>query len=173
MIWRLISPTLAILLVACSTKWTEPPPRVPNPRAPILVCLDLPAEHMPAAIQAVMLWDRALHSWRPVEAHFQLDLDCQVWVHETTRANPESPNALAWASDVGGHEISMLKGHYEQDVAGILLHELGHALGAQHVVGELMTPNWVPGAFRCPDVTTVAQVAAWNHTRLDKLSWCY
>lgn len=74
---------------------------------------------------------------------------------------------------VGGREISLVKGRYEQDVTGILLHEIGHALGAQHVPGTLMNPRWTPGEFTCPDATTVAQVAAWNKVDLGLLQWCW
>lgn len=80
---------------------------------------------------------------------------------------------LAETSMVGGFEIRMRKGWYEQDIPGILMHEMGHAFGAQHVDGTLMNPTWAPHRFVCPDKTTVAQVAAWWQINLDTLSYCY
>ncbi len=168
---------LALTLISCAgVQWTQPTFVVPEQEAGhVYVCVDLPKEQWPGADEAVRQWDHALHQWKHVEAvnggKPWLDT-CTLWVHEVTTVSPQDEHALAWASVLGGFEISMRKGWYEQDVTGILMHEMGHAFGAQHVAGTLMNPKWFPHGFICPDATTVAQVAAWNQVNLDSLSYC-
>jgi len=162
--------------------WIVPPLLIPEQeQGHIYVCLDLPEESLPGAHVAVTQWDHALHQWRHVEAvdHGRPWLDtCSLWVHEADNAPIDNdginvPKPLAWTSVLGGTEISMRKGWYEQDVSGILMHEMGHAFGAQHVPGTLMNARWSPHAFVCPDKTTVAQVAAWWQLNMDGLAYCY
>ncbi len=176
---RFVAVLFAFTMVvsACGPYWTKP---VQNGTlgmpGRISVCLDLPSEQLPAAHKAVKLWDDALTQWVHVAAlagGSDNKSVCSIYVHTTTHPDPSDARALAWASFVGGRDISMRVGYYEQDVTGILLHELGHALGAQHQYGALMDPHWAPGKYVCPDKTTVLQVAAWNHVDIDLLKWCY
>lgn len=160
-------------------QWARPNLDVPDiEQGKIYVCLDLPKEQLPAAHEAVTQWDRALHQWKHVIAidnQNPVDADCKMWVHETSDApedDASNHHPMAWTSTLGGFEITLRKGWYEQDTTGILMHEMGHAFGAQHVPGTLMNPTWVPHMFVCPDVTTVAQVAAWNQINLEGLSYC-
>jgi hypothetical protein len=169
------------LTPACvGPQWSKPALEVPaDEQGHIYVCLDLPDAQLPGAHDAVNQWDHALHQWRHVEAvdHGKPWIDvCTLWVHETADAPEDDASnhrPLAWTSHLGGFEISMRKNWYEQDVSGILQHEMGHAFGAQHVAGTLMNPRWYPHTFVCPDKTTVAQVAAWWQINLDGLSYCY
>lgn len=171
----------AALSAGCiGPEWSKPATEVPvEEQGHIYVCLDLPDASLPGAHDAVAQWDRALHQWRHVDAvdHGKPWLDtCTVWVHEGKVGNDDDGRnhvPLAQTSVLGGFEITLKKGWYEQDTSGILQHELGHAFGAQHVFGTLMTPHWVPGAFVCPDRTTVAQVAAWWRIDMGILSYCY
>lgn len=163
------------IFVACSPSWRKPPVSLANlnDSGKAYVCLDLPDSQQKAAVEAVEMWDRAIGNWKhlvPIKSHD--DSFCGFWVHETREDHPKDPTALAWASIIGGREIYMKIGSYEKDTKGILLHELGHALGAQHVKGTLMNAHWSPGAFICPDVTTVSQVAAFHGLNLETLSWC-
>ena len=139
------------------------------------MCLDLPKAHIPAAVRAVELWDKSLGNWKRVHADADYSwtstLGCTVVVHETTRSHPTVDNALAWAR-MGGEVVWMKKGRYEMDVTGILLHELGHIFGADHVPGTLMNAAWEPNTYLCPDRLTVMQVAAWQHADLNLMSWC-
>ena len=172
---RALSLTIVIvlaLLLSCTPTWS--PPRIPANESPskVFVCLDLPAPRVQAAAAAVELWDKSLSQWKHVVAVPGHVEPCTIWVHEVTEAYMDDEKAIAWVSTIGGHEISMRRGRYEHDVTGILLHELGHAFGAQHVPNTLMHPNWYPHAYVCPDATTVAQVAAWNKVNLSMLSWC-
>ena len=163
-----------MLSVACAPAWVHPAVNGSfYPPTKAYVCLDLPTEQLPAARAAVEGWDHALNQWKHLIAVDGKQETCTYWVHEVTEVLEEDKHALAWASSLGGREISMRKGWYEHDVTGILLHELGHAFGAQHVPGTLMNATYWRHGFICPDATTVAQVAAWNKVSLELLCWCY
>lgn len=168
--------TLVLLFTLSCAQWSKPSASPSSEPGTWTVCLNLPEKHEEEAVNAVELWDKALNRWQRIRpAHVvDDDLSCRVFVHETTAPAPEaSPNALAWTSQVGGREVWMKKGRYEHDVTTILLHELGHAFGAQHVPGSLMNPSWSWYNKKCPDATTVAQVAAWNKINLGLMSWCW
>ncbi len=164
-----------ILVSACGPYWTKPVQNGSNGQpGKITVCLDLPKDQLPAAHEAVSAWDDALSQWmRIVPIDGEDNSWCSVYVHTTTKPNSQEALALAWASDIGGREVFMYVNHYEYDVKGILLHELGHAFGAQHVEGTLMAPHWSKNGYQCPDKVTVAQVASWHHVNLELMKWCY
>lgn len=162
-------------VMSCGPYWTKPGVNgTMNSPGTWYVCVDLPEAQLPEAHKAVEMWDGALNQWVHIKS---LDggnhSTCRVWVHQVTEANKSSPGALAWANTIGGNEVSMMQGRYERDITGILLHELGHAFGAQHVGMTLMDPHWSVGAFTCPDRITVVQIAAWNHINIDLFRWCY
>lgn len=163
-----------VIAPACAVNWTRPAQNgtweIPSTA---YVCINLPEERFDEAKEAVDMWDKSLHQWKHFVAVKGVQDPCNYIVLETNEAFAPDVNALAWASSIGGTTVTMRKGRYEQDVKGILLHELGHCLGAQHVPGTLMNAKWVYGEFKCPDATTVAQVAAWNNLSLEILSWCY
>jgi hypothetical protein len=161
----------ALTALACSPLWTEPATTATH-TGTARVCLVLPSERLSEARAAVEAWNHSLERWRNLTA--VTAEPCDYIVRETEEEHWSGyGSALAWASKLGGREISLRRGHYEQDVKGLLLHELGHALGAQHVEGTLMHPQWSRGAFRCPDKVTVVQVAAWNRVNISLLRWCY
>lgn len=55
----------------------------------------------------------------------------------------------------------------------ILLHELGHAIGAMHVNGpSLMNPYYGPDQLPCVDATTATQIAGYQHIPLDTINYC-
>lgn len=145
------------------------------------VCINLPEKQRIAAHQAVEGWDHALHQWKhliavdikPITPDGEEPPHCDTFVHEVVTDQGGSDfHSGAWASQVGGMVIFMRKGYYELDTRGILLHELGHVLGAQHLPGTLMSPTYFKYDFECPDGPTVAQVAAWNQVDLNLLCWC-
>lgn len=140
------------------------------------VCLELPETQLVSAREAVGMWDRSLNLWKrfvPVSGKEILHGTCEYRVVEVIYKNVNDPEAIAWADDIGGSEISMRKGEYERDTTVILMHEMGHALGAQHVEWTLMHPVYDKARMTpCPDVVTVAQVAAWNNVEIELLGWC-
>jgi len=163
----------AFLLLGCGVRW-RPPAQNGSfvPPAQEYVCVDLPREQQAAAAEAVEGWDNALKQWKRLTAIEGRQEPCTYWVHEADRPEDDESRALAWVSMLGGREIFMRRGWYEHDTTAILMHELGHAFGAQHVPGTLMNITYQRRAFACPDATTVAQVAAWNHVSIELLAWC-
>lgn len=60
-----------------------------------------------------------------------------------------------------------------QDVREITTHELGHALGADHVRYDgLMSPNYDEKNYSCIDLPAMSQVAKTNGLYLAKMKWC-
>lgn len=165
----------ALTFVACGPTWRRPPALVDDPSLTWVACLHVPFESRAAAHSAVEKWSLALGKWRRLRAVDVVSDDdrCDLWIHVGEPPPDDDGVTLGWTSMQGGREITLVEGRHEHDVEGILLHELGHALGAQHLPGTLMDATWRPHAFICPDPATVAQVAAWHRVSLDLLSWCY
>lgn len=169
------SAVAAAFFVGCSTiQWVEP--RIDSgfdPPAVAYVCIDLPDREAAAAERAVSAWDKALAGWRrlvSVKAPVGSE-GCAYWIGEVPPGDAP-PGVAAWVSSLGGRTVNLVRGHYEDIAEKIVLHEMGHALGAQHVDGTLMHPVRDEVMLPCPDVTTVAQVAAWNKVDLRVLGWC-
>lgn len=81
---------------------------------------------------------------------------------------------LAFAIGLGGHFMVVLADRVaNHDVHTILLHEMGHMLGADHVFGKnLMSPNYGPGQTDCIDKVTAMQVAFFNDLDPKSLNYC-
>lgn len=89
---------------------------------------------------------------------------------------PEHP-ARVWAfcDDIGGHRIFVIRNRMENDqVGGVILHELGHILGARHVYGDdhLMFRYYSENGNACIDYNAIQQVANYNHIPIDNLNYC-
>lgn len=84
-------------------------------------------------------------------------------------------NVVAWTSDIGGHQIFMIVGRIESPwMFNItLLHEIGHALGAEHVEepGHLMTLGVELGRT-CIDEDAVRQIARFEKLDPERMNWC-
>lgn len=165
---------VGLLFVGCGPTWVGPSrldtwSGVGN----AYVCLDLPVDSFEDAAAAIASWDRSLRQWRRLVPVVGPDgPGCSYSISETAAPRLDDPAAVAWASRIGGRKIQLLRGRYETDVEVIILHEMGHALGAQHVEGTLMNPTYDSISLRCPDVVTVSQVAAYNGLDMATLSWC-
>lgn len=165
------------LCSACAPEWVKPVMGdvTVASRGHVFVCLDLPEAQMPAAREAVFQWNRALGEWKEVVTLEGRIEPCSIWVHEVSpkeAADAGHLTALAYAPLGRDGEIRMVKSRYEKATTVILMHEMGHIFGAQHVPGTLMNAHYNNGVPSCPEKTTVAQVAAWAHIPLDLLGWC-
>lgn len=137
-----------------------------------VICLDVSEKSKPEIIRAIDVWNVALQNWiKFLPTEETSTGSCDVLITEV--ATSDVPLALAWTSKVGGNIIYLIKGRYELDAFGVVLHEMGHVLGAQHIHGTLMNETYDKKLYTCPDAITIAQVAAWNKVSLDILKWCY
>ena len=57
-------------------------------------------------------------------------------------------------------------------LTGVVLHELGHVLGAGHDSAGLMAPVYSAAASRCIDHDAIAMVAEAQRLPLPQLNWC-
>lgn len=91
--------------------------------------------------------------------------------------------ALAFVNNLGRKAQFMVvfrdrlfgeKDHGHKDARKVLLHEFGHALGANHVnTDSLMFPYYGSGhQLDCVDKITAAQVATYWNLKLEKLNFC-
>lgn len=87
---------------------------------------------------------------------------------------------LAWANDIGGTKIWAIRDRFETpDLFPIMLHELGHILGAGHeedkpeFSGYLMYPHYSRGTYNCVDGRAMKKVAEFQMLIPDRLNYCY
>jgi hypothetical protein len=60
-----------------------------------------------------------------------------------------------------------------QDIKEIMMHELGHAMGAEHInYHGLMRDNYDEADYACIDLPTISQVAKHHRLDLSKMKWC-
>lgn len=90
---------------------------------------------------------------------------------------PEIPEhqTLAWVSEIGGNHIFVIRDRIssEDDLKEILLHEMGHALGAKHVVKTLMNPQHNHYNYYCIDKNTAEQVAQYRNLNINQMNYCF
>ncbi len=83
-------------------------------------------------------------------------------------------NKLAYADRIGGNVIFVLRDKLNnEDISYLMLHEIGHLLGAGHLGERLMSTGYEQERYKCVDYLTMKQVAdKWN-LPIDKLNYCY
>lgn len=162
---------LACLSTSCATNWHV----TNNHNAKIVssnVCLNIPSEYVQDASSAISAWNFALNGFITLVPTTD-SKECEFNVYVVDDPEPGvDDDAAAYVSNLGDKTIRLVKNRYESNVKGILLHELGHSLGAGHVVGTLMDPYIHPSLMRCPDEITVKQVAKSNNISWNSLNWC-
>lgn len=137
-----------------------------------IVCIDIPKEkHRKEIVRALDVWNISLKNWIKFQPTTEL-YSCDYLITEFNEEMSDMPEALAFVPSVGSKVIYLIKGKYEFDPYGITMHEIGHTLGAQHMLGTLMNDIYDKELYKCPDSTTIAQVAAWNRIPLKNLTWC-
>jgi hypothetical protein len=80
---------------------------------------------------------------------------------------------LAFADKVGGKHLWIVRDRIKDSwMVGIVLHELGHLLGASHEGKDLMQPHFVENGYVCVDEETLKQVAQHQQIPFKKLNFC-
>lgn len=88
---------------------------------------------------------------------------------------PEARQALAMTvgGSNGGYVYVISDRFGQRELTGVVLHELGHALGAKHDEhGHLMSPVYQSANMHCIDRGAAAMVAAAQRLPLAQLNWC-
>lgn len=82
--------------------------------------------------------------------------------------------SLGFTPDVGVHTVYLVRDRIPSNemVRGLMMHELGHALGAVHHPGGLMNPRYDAEMFQCVDYDTAVDVAKYNNWKVDTLNYC-
>lgn len=97
-------------------------------------------------------------------------------VREVDRpARPGEPQyyTLAWVNRIGGNRMWIIRDRMSNEaVEGVMLHELGHLLGAGHDQVYLMQPHYKWEDYRCVDYEAVKRVARYQHLPMDRLNYC-
>ena len=84
-------------------------------------------------------------------------------------------HALAFCERVGGSLIYMVRDRVPNDnVKGVMMHEIGHLLGAQHwdEDDDLMNPIYREANSQCIDKHTLQQVSEHLHIPVQNMNYC-
>ena len=136
--------------------------------------------------EALAQWNRSLNGFMSLEiVDSQYDMDITVlrnlqksggWIF--FKVGLDNPiviqhDYLAWANAIGGNYIYVVTDRLKEEwYVGVMLHEVGHLLGARHISGTLMEAryNWLHG--RCVDYATLSQVGEHYHTSIINMNYC-
>ena len=163
------------LPVACESTHVYVGAKSPGwkPAVKQVVCVDVAPAQLPAVLEAIDAWDAAISNWKRLVPHVGKNLDaCDYVIVEVEPEESVGPMTLATTSSLFGRLIKLYRGRYEADPLSVVLHEVGHALGARHMTGTMMNPQILRNMYKCPDAATIAQVAIANDIDPTMLSWC-
>jgi len=158
---------------SCEPLWIKNKinPRVWVAQEEAYVCIRSANDSIPGIIEAINAWDSAIGKWKHLIPVVGVSDMCDYTIEEVEADESVSITALA-STTLFGRKIKLYKNRYEIDVVAVVLHELGHVLGARHIEGTLMAPVISYGTYKCPDAATVAQVALANAIDPSLFSWC-
>lgn len=86
---------------------------------------------------------------------------------------PVTRRTLAWADAIGGYRIFVIRDRVTNSwMPGVMLHEMGHLLGAAHDNVYLMQPTFNWSEYRCVDYQALKLVAKYNHLDVEDMNYC-
>lgn len=148
------------LIISCQPKWTKT--LYNNSALPvaetIYVCIDTDESANEKITIAITSWDNSIGIWKHFVPVIGINKNCNIKIIEVPEEQEADPRVVARAF-MTNNNIHLFKGRHEKDTIGIVLHEIGHLLGAKHMEGTLMDPVITYKKYVCPDAATLAQVA--------------
>lgn len=164
---------------------------------PVVVDKNFSSEDKTSIDNAINSWNYVLNGYMVMKVEsFNFDMEVDVLkrilahdgliimkVDHTSSLIPDSNgkhNTLAWANDIGGNKIWVVRDRfYLPDTYPIMLHELGHILGADHEAdipqndGFLMYPHYTRGKYNCVDQRAMLKVARYQMLFSERLNYCF
>ncbi len=157
---------------------------------PLYVDSDFPDVQRQAIVSAMRQWNYALNGYVRFSARV-LPRDANsydiarlrrsgAWIvaavdsHHPIAQKGEGLHALA-VTVGNGHDgfVYVIEDRLgSRDLAGVIMHEFGHVLGAGHDQAGLMAPVYNAAAARCIDRDAVSMVANAQRLPLRQLNWC-
>lgn len=139
-------------------------------------------------MDAVMQWNHALNGHiilEVVDTSYDMSISILGQVKESggwiilrvSNDNPmviklDKPKTLAWTDRVGGNYVFVIRDRMDNKwVSGVILHEMGHLLGAIHG-SNLMKAQYRWQDCRCIDLESLTLVARAQGLDIKKLNYC-
>jgi hypothetical protein len=151
---------------------------------------DFPDKQRQAIVSAVRQWNYVLNGYVQFRAHLLPETTTAQDIARLRRSGAwivalvDSRHPIAQRGE-GAHALAVTVGNGHdgfvyvigdriggRDLAGVLMHEFGHVLGAGHDQAGLMAPVYNAAAARCIDHDAAAMVANAQHVPLQQLNWC-
>lgn len=171
---------------------------VPIKEIPVYIDIDFGEADKILIMDAITQWNYALNGYvklNVVDDHFDMEPSVVSQCHmglcwmilkvnsnnlmvktidgQVTHDNGGEYHSLAWADSVGGYVVYLIRDRVDPyQITGVMLHEMGHLLGAKHDDVYLMQPHFKWNEYRCVDKFTLKMVAAWQHLPLERLNYC-
>jgi len=135
---------------------------------------------------AIIEWNYVLNGTiilKPISYNFDMEIDTikdaaanhglLIMKIDSSNSMVENDHTAAWVNVIGGYKLYVIKDRVGSRLKKIMLHELGHVLGAGHQPGNtLMFSIYDEKKFSCIDYATVQQVADYNHISISNLNYC-
>ena len=84
-----------------------------------------------------------------------------------------SEQTLAFTNDLGGNFMYIITDRiYFENLKEIVMHEMGHLLGADHDSSGLMMTHFDAFEFRCIDKKTMQQISLMHNLNFENLNYC-
>lgn len=162
---------------------------VPIKIIPIYIDKDFGAGDLLEIDNAIHQWNYALNGYIDLEivtTKFAMETDIiksvqagEGWlilkissdsplIHEKT-----NERTLAFCNAVGGYVLFVIRDRIgNEDMLGVMLHEIGHLLGASHTSYGLMYWSYNPDTYQCIDLPAVTGVSLYRGIPEGRMNFC-